>query len=315
MPNDDSDAAFARLGMRTRHADALHSAGGLDAATDLFVDAERRQAMWQKDYPLLYAAQGYHYCNLLLSRGELAEVRRRAVKFFEWRTPSDSLLGVGLETLALGRAALGLGKTAEAAANLDAAVTALEDAGASHHIPRGLLARAALHRTLGEWGLASSDLNATDEIADRSGMKLFQIDSAIERTRLVLARDGATGVIAAGALIAKAKGLIEETRSRDHEGKERFYAQPLPGIALVEARIAILAGTPGAARASLAEAKRWIDRGWRVHAPEHAELAARLSGKGAGDDTTTPTATAMSPISTAPAGKRQPRRRWWGLFG
>jgi peroxiredoxin len=28
-----------------------------------------------------------------------------------------------------------------------------------------------------------------------------------------------------------------------------------------------------------------------------------------------PAATAVSPISTAPAGSRQPRRRWWGLFG
>jgi hypothetical protein len=33
----------------------------------------------------------------------------------------------------------------------------------------------------------------------------------------------------------------------------------------------------------LGEAKRWIDRGWKVHGPEHAELTARLRGKGTRD--------------------------------
>jgi hypothetical protein len=135
-------------------------------------------------------------------------------------------------------------------------------------------------------------------------MKLFQIDSAIERARLTLAGDSAAGVTAAAGLIAKAKALIDETRSRDHEGKERFYTQPLPGIALVDARIAVLSGTPDAVRAPLAEAKRWIDRGWKVHAPEHAELAARLSGKNMRDHPAAPAATATPTASTAP--HRQP---------
>jgi hypothetical protein len=285
-----------RLSERSTHADVLYRAGALDAAAALFADAERLQVAMRPHEPLLYSAQGYWYCDLLLSRGEAAEVWRRASQTLAWAKQQGTLLGIGLDTLSLGHAALALRDTTEAAAKLYAAVTALEEAGQTQELPRGLLARAALHRTLHNWVLAASDLTATDEIADRSGMKLFQIDSAVERARLVLARDGAAGVTAAAGLVARAKGLIEETCSRDHEGKERFYAKPLPGIALEEARIAILAGTPDVARAHLADAKRWIDLGWKIHASEHAELTARLSGRGAPTD-------------------RKQTRRWWGLFG
>lgn len=189
------------------------------------------------------------------------------------------MLDIALDTLSLGRAALALGDTGEATAQVDAAVTALEDAGASHHIPRGLLARAALHRVTRVWDLAAEDLNATDEIADRSGLKPFQIDSALSRARLTLARDGAAGVAAARALLAKAQALIDTTRTRDHEGKLRHYALPTPDMALIEARLAILAGTPDSAQPHLAEARRWIEAGWRAHVPEHAELTALAAGK------------------------------------
>jgi tetratricopeptide (TPR) repeat protein len=219
MADDDPNAAFRRLLARTTHADALHRAGDLYAAAALFADAERRQVAWRPDVPLLY----YEYYALLLSRGEASEMRRRAAYAIDI-DKSGILVTRGLDVLSLGRAALALGDTAEAAAQLDAAVTALEDAGSIDHTARCLLARAALHRALSNWGLAASDLTATDEIADRSGMKLFETDSAIERARLTLARDGAAGVTAAAALVARAKDLIDETRSHDHEGKERFYA-------------------------------------------------------------------------------------------
>ena len=97
--------------------------------------------------------------------------------------------------------------------------------------------RAALHRALGNWGLAGSDLTATDEIADRSGLKLFQIESVIERARLTLARDGAAGVTAASGLISRAKALIEDTHTRDHEGKSASTPSRWPGAQI---RIAVV---------------------------------------------------------------------------
>jgi hypothetical protein len=126
---------------------------------------------------------------------------------------------------------------------------------------------------------------------------------------LALVRDDAAGCTVAGALIAKAKALIEETRTRDHEGIERHYALPALDIALVEARIAILSGQPDSAHPHLAKAKRWIDRGLKVHVPEHAELTASLDRKGARGDT-------VASVSMDGAQMTGPKkRRWWGLLG
>jgi hypothetical protein len=278
MADSHPNAAFQRLAMRTKHAAALFRAADLDAAAALFADAERRQVASRSHKPLLYSLGGYLYCDLLLARGEAADVRRRAASTISIAERNNWLLDIGLDTLSLGRAALALGDTAEAAAKLDAAVTALEDSGSTDEIPRALLARAALHRTTGAWDLAAADLNATDEIADRSGMKLFQVDSALERARLTLARDRAAGSATARALVTQAKAIIETTRGVDHEGIMRWYAQPTPDIALIEARIAILAGDAAAARPHLAIAKDWIDKGWRVHVKEYEELSGeRLS--------------------------------------
>jgi hypothetical protein len=299
MTDKGTTAENLRLVSRTNLADALHRAGDLDEAVLLFEDAERRQVE-QKDFPLLYSYRGYLYCDLLLSAaGKATEVRRRAAQTVEFQ---QNPLGIALDTLSLGRASLVLGDAAEAAVRLDEAVIALEDSGNTDDVPRSLLARATLHRTLGNWHLANADLNATDEIADRCGMKPFRIDSAIERARLTLARDGAPGADTAKRLIAKAKDLIEQTRGRDHEGKERWYAKPTPDIALVEARMAVLSGQPAAARRHLAEAQGWIDRGWKAYVREHAELASLLDGK---------------PGPAAPTGGTPDAKpkRWWHLFG
>lgn len=310
MSDDNEDAVFQRFAMRAAYADALHTAGDLHTAAAAFEDAERRQAADSRYGPILTSALGYHYCDLLLCRGNPKDVRRRASETIELARENKWLLDLGLDTLSLGRAALAMDDTPGAATNLDAAVTALEDAGIADFIPGGLLARAELHLALGNWDLAAADLNTVDELVDRSGMKLYQIESAIGRARLTLARDGAAGASAAQGLIAMAKALIQETRGRDHEGKERWYAKPTPDIALVEARIAILAGTPDAARRHLAEANGWIDRGWKVHLGEHAELVALLDGRTRGADGG-PGARAEPAAAAGAAADGKPKRRWW----
>ncbi len=156
---DRSGDAFMRLYNRTTLADARHQAGDVAAAQALFEEAEGIQAERQPGYPRLYSLQGYRNCDLLLTLGQAEAVRERARQFFEWRVPSDSLLDIALDHLSLGRAALALGDRDEARRRLDQAVNGLRESGTMDHIPRGLLARAALFREVEEYALSRRDLD------------------------------------------------------------------------------------------------------------------------------------------------------------
>lgn len=72
---DRSGNAFQRMTKRTRHADALHQAGRLEASSNLFAEAETMHAEREPGHPLLYAFQGYLYCDLLLAAAERASWR------------------------------------------------------------------------------------------------------------------------------------------------------------------------------------------------------------------------------------------------
>ena len=62
----------------------------------------------------------------------------------------------------------------------------LRQAGSEDHIPRGLLARAALHRLRGNPDAAAADLRDAQEIAERGHMRLHEADAYLEWTRLRL---------------------------------------------------------------------------------------------------------------------------------
>jgi len=267
---DSSALVFERLTMRTALADALHQAGMLAEAQRLFGEAEMMQAQDDMVHPMLYSLRGYLYCDLLLSKGGGADVRGRANQMFEWSKPTRILLDVALATLALGRAVLALGQADEARAKLEAAVDSLREAGSVDEFPRGLLARAKLHRVTGALDLAAADLNEVDDIAARSRMRLFATDALLERARLTLARGGRDAPDAATRLAAQAKALIEDTGSR----------RRIPDLALVMARIAAAKGDTANARTHLAEAQKWIDEGWGCHAAEHAEISELLAKPG-----------------------------------
>ena len=188
---------------RTTQADALHAAGRREEAEALFTDAEQRQRELQPDYPLLYSLQGYLYCDLLLGKGEWAAARDRAAQTREWVRPQNWLLDIAVDTLTLGRAHLGLALAAAgeqavppaegqgdariARIRLDEAVDGLRAAGAAEFVPRGLLARAAYRRSIGNWDGAARDLDEVEEIAEPGPMRLFLCDMAIARARLAFA--------------------------------------------------------------------------------------------------------------------------------
>ena len=194
---------FRMMGYRTTQADALHAAGEWKKAADLFADGERRQRERQPMFPLLYALQGYRYCDLLLSRKQATEVRDRAAQTLQWAMESrGSVLSLSLETLTLSRAHLALallsfvGEGAAVSASdartvsakLADAVDGLRAAGQNENIARGLLARAAFRRAVGDWAGVARDLDEAQEIAEPGPMRLYLCDIALGRARLALGR-------------------------------------------------------------------------------------------------------------------------------
>jgi tetratricopeptide (TPR) repeat protein len=204
---DKGGDGFLKEVAGTKVAAALHQSGELDKAAALFQEAEKMHTERQPQYPVLYSVQGYRYCDLLLERGESAEVLRRGKLMFEWRLASDSLLTIALEHLSLGRARPA--GSAEAAENLEQAVSGLRRAGDLDQLPRGLLARAAHFRHTHKFEKAQHDLDEVRVLATRCGMRLFLTDYHLEQARLLLAQ----GKPAADARphYEAAKKLIEDT--------------------------------------------------------------------------------------------------------
>jgi tetratricopeptide (TPR) repeat protein len=202
---------------RAAEADALHASGRSTEAQGVFRYAEERQKELQSKIPLLYSLQGYQYCDLLLANGDWTVARDRAAKTIEIARRNNWLLDVALDTLTLGRAHLGSVMASivrrqsqsnarddvrSAASRLEDAVEGLRTAGQSDRIPSGLLARAAFHRSVGDWDGAARDLDEVEEIAGPGPMRLFLCDMALERARLAFAR---------GEAFAPLNGLIDDS--------------------------------------------------------------------------------------------------------
>jgi hypothetical protein len=179
---------------------ASHScAGAVAEAKPLFEEAERMQAEWQPEYPILYSAQGFQHCDLLLGEGQAEEVRRRAARTLPWEEEETWLLAIGLDHLSLRRA--GPAGTAESSDHLDQAVDFLRRAGSLHRLPWGLLARGT-----------DADLAEVLRIATRSGMRLCLADSHLAMARKHGSREH----------MEQAAALVEETgyHRRDREVEE-----------------------------------------------------------------------------------------------
>ncbi|MGA8583861.1 MAG: TIR domain-containing protein [Roseiarcus sp.] len=196
---DLSADPFQMLTKRVTHANALHAAGELEIAERLFADAERRQEKFEPNEPLLYALQGYRYCDLLLSRRQVAAARNRAIQNIKIAQRNKWVLATALDALTLGRAHLALGlasgssaesANAEALAGgsaIEEAVEGLRASGQYDYVARGLLARAALRRAVGDWAGVARDLGVAQEIAEPGPMRLYLCDIALEQARLALA--------------------------------------------------------------------------------------------------------------------------------
>ena len=188
---------------KTTQATALVAAGAWRKAEGLFGDAERLQHQYDPQHPLLFTGRGYQYCDLILSQGRPADARDRATQTLEIASRNNWILFIALDTLTLARAHRGLallrpasGSSPElasidvdaASARFDEAVAGLRGAGQNGHVARGLIARAAFRRAIGDWDGAARDLDEAHEFAEPGPMRLFLCDIALERARLALAR-------------------------------------------------------------------------------------------------------------------------------
>ncbi len=215
---DRSKDAFQRMGKRTTLADALCQAGRLDQSEKRFQEAEVIQKDHQRQYPLLYSAAGYHYCDLLLQRGRHEDVLDRATQTLEWAVQARaSLLSIALDHLSLAHAALLAAESGgnealdKALSHAQAAVDTLRQAGTLDHLPRGLLGRAEVYRSTGDLDVARTDLDEAMSIATRDPaghMKLHETDCHLALARLEFAADNPDQ---ARHHVSAADHLIQET--------------------------------------------------------------------------------------------------------
>ena len=197
---DRSGHTFSKILCRTTHAAALHAAGEWEKAANEFAAAERLEK--ERGFASsLVSFQGYLYCDLLLSRGQAGEARGRAARALEVARKNNLVFDVAVSTLTLGRSDLAL-TLAGPAGNVSAEITRedthtprdtlcegverLRASGLNEYVPRGLLARAAFRRLVGDWEGAACDLDEVNEIAEPGPMRLYLCDGALERARLAL---------------------------------------------------------------------------------------------------------------------------------
>ncbi|HEY6323529.1 MAG TPA: TIR domain-containing protein [Thermoanaerobaculia bacterium] len=200
----------------------LHYSGSPDQAEDQFRLAERSLVKCEPDSPTLYTLAGFLQCDLLLDQGAWEEVQERAERGLVIAEGNHFIRDIALGHLYFGRAYL-LG--AKANGNLDSeqarehlglAVDGLRQAGELDYLPRGLLARADLRRSTGDFRGAEDDLEESLYICTRCELRLLEADTHLGYARFHLAQANPT---AARYSLTRVRVLIEQAgyhrRDRD----------------------------------------------------------------------------------------------------
>jgi tetratricopeptide (TPR) repeat protein len=222
---DKGEDSYWRPRQRAALANALHQAGYVSEAEDTFYEAEELQRKFQPEFPQLHSHWGFFYCDLLLDQKQYKEVQVRATQSLEWIMPENFVLMIALDHLSLGWSYIlqeqqeGISDFTQAIVHLRQSIGHLQDAGRSDHLPRGLLALAALRRLTGDHPRAQSDLAKAQRIAERGEMGLHLCDCHLEWARLHLAQGNPT---LAREHWATAKAMVERMgyHRRDREVEE-----------------------------------------------------------------------------------------------
>lgn len=213
----------ARMIHRTTYAHALSQVGNHSIARDLFAKAEALQQENRPQNTLLYAIQGFRYCEFLLvsiersawrttlhvventdASAQLSLIELRAKRTYQWirEAANAPLLAIALERLNVARIATyaRILRTSQISAeskilstsnldisDIDNSIEALRRAAEAILLPTGLLARAWLRsqqdRAAGP-GSPQADLDEAWDIAERGPMPLHMADIHLHRARL-----------------------------------------------------------------------------------------------------------------------------------
>ena len=227
---DHSNEKFEQIVFGARVGTALHQLGRRDEALPLFEEAERMQEKFDPAYPQLCSLQGYWYCDLLLDRGETAQVIDRSQRAMEVATRNGWLLDIALDNLSLGGAlmmraqaygpddasALRHAQDTAATRHMDAAVDGLRRAGRHDYLPLGLLARSEVRRRTGDLPAARADVDEAYAVATRSKMRLHEPDCHLQCARLLLSERKPGD---ARKHLDTAKNIINETSYHRRDGE------------------------------------------------------------------------------------------------
>jgi hypothetical protein len=204
---EESNHPHAKMISRTAAAIVRHQRGEFRAAMAEFELAEKYQADWKRDAPLLYAIAGFRFCEMILDPVELAagiqsrrrgtvaacsEIFRRTALTLRWADEWGTILCGPLSRLSLGRAQFFLSILSRrkrnlsdsARINIDKAVVDLRNSGRIDYLPFGLTTRAWQRCALGDYSAARADLDEAEMIAKQGSMNLHLVDIALQRARL-----------------------------------------------------------------------------------------------------------------------------------
>ena len=189
--------------VRVRQAELSWDAGRLHESEAIYLDEEQ----WRSQRRVRYSLVLLGYCDLLLARGDWIGARDKALQALGEALSIAFPVYVGKSMLMVGRAELGsITSFARQSISDDvkhrAAIFTLRlkfDGGLDHlraggtvdQIPVGLLVRARLRRSIGDWDGVVRDLDEISEIAEPGSMRVFLCDTALERARLAFAQSEA----------------------------------------------------------------------------------------------------------------------------
>ncbi len=218
---DRSKEPFRRWWERTTLADALHQVGKIREAGRVFAQAERiAEHIADADELEWRFHHGFRYNDFLLTQGAAGAVRKLGLNAIKTAQQSGNVLRAGAGHLYIARADMYESTVgAQTVMHMNEGVQLICRAGQQHFIPKALLTRAQLFRSLGDYQAAANDLARGIAIAERGGMLLYTCDYELEHTRLFLAQGDLAG---ANPHFQVARDLVARTgyHRRDAEVSE-----------------------------------------------------------------------------------------------